>query len=180
MHYGKQRKSMIRKILVYPDPKLKKKSAPVSVIDDKVRELARDMAETMYDAPGVGLAAPQVGVHQRVIVIDVSPKDEEPGLIVAINPEIVHAEGESCEEEGCLSVPRYGATVPRYARVMVKALDLEGEEVVYRADGLLAIAFQHEIDHLNGTLFVDHLSPLKKDIFRKKYRQMVEEARVGG
>jgi len=171
---------MIRKILVYPDPELKKKSAPVAIIDDKVRELARDMAETMYDAPGVGLAAPQVGVHQRVIVIDVSPKDEEPGLIVAINPEIVHAEGESYEEEGCLSVPRYGANVRRHAKVVVKALDLEGKEAVYRADGLLAIAFQHEIDHLNGTLFVDHLSPLKKDIFRKKYRQMVEEARVGG
>jgi len=89
---------MIRKILVYPDPELKKKSAPVAIIDDKVRDLARDMVETMYDAPGVGLAAPHVGVHQRVIVIDVSPKDEEPGLIVAINPEIVHAEGESYEE----------------------------------------------------------------------------------
>ncbi len=170
---------MIRKILVYPDLELKKKSAPVAIIDDKIRELARDMAETMYDAPGVGLAAPQVGVHQRVIVIDVSPKDEDPGLIVAINPEIVHAEGESFEEEGCLSVPRYGANVRRHAQVVVRALDLEGKEVVYRADGLLAIAFQHEIDHLNGTLFVDHLSPLKKDIFRKKYRQMMEEARVG-
>jgi peptide deformylase len=170
---------MIRKILVYPDPELKKKSAPVAIIDDKIRDLVRDMAETMYDAPGVGLAAPQVGVHQRVIVIDVSPKDEDPGLIVAINPGIVHAEGESFEEEGCLSVPRYGANVRRHAQVVVRALDLEGNEVVYRADGLLAIAFQHEIDHLNGTLFVDHLSPLKKDIFRKKYRQMVEEARVG-
>ncbi|MEA5112501.1 MAG: peptide deformylase [Geobacteraceae bacterium] len=170
---------MIRTILTYPNPELKKKSAPVAIITDKIRELVRDMAETMYDAPGVGLAAPQVGVHQRVIVIDVSPKDEQPNLIVAINPEIVHAEGESYEEEGCLSVPRYAANVHRHAKVVVKALDLEGEEVTYRADGLLAIAFQHEIDHLDGTLFVDHLSPLKKDIFRKKYRQMVEEARVG-
>lgn len=170
---------MIRKILTYPNPELKKKSAPVTIITNKIRELARDMAETMYDAPGVGLAAPQIGVHQRVIVIDVSPKDEQPNLIVAINPEIVHAEGESYEEEGCLSVPRYAANVRRHAKVVVKALDLEGEEVTYQADGLLAIAFQHEIDHLNGTLFVDHLSPLKRDIFRKKYRQMVEEARVG-
>lgn len=170
---------MIRTILTYPNPELKKKSVPVAIITDKIRELARDMAETMYDAPGVGLAAPQIGVHQRVIVIDVSPKDEQPNLIVAINPEIVHAEGESYEEEGCLSVPRYAANVHRHAKVVVKALDLEGEEVTYRADGLLAIAFQHEIDHLDGTLFVDHLSPLKKDIFRKKYRQMVEEARVG-
>ncbi len=170
---------MIRTILTYPNPELKKKSAPVAIITDKIRELARDMAETMYDAPGVGLAAPQIGVHQRVIVIDVSPKDEQPNLIVAINPEIVHAEGESYDEEGCLSVPRYAANVRRHAKVVVKALDLEGEEVTYQADGLLAIAFQHEIDHLNGNLFVDHLSPLKRDIFRKKYRQMVEEARVG-
>ena len=170
---------MIRTILTYPNPELKKKSAPVAIITDKIRELVRDMAETMYDAPGVGLAAPQVGVHQRVIVIDVSPKDEPPNLIVAINPEIVHAEGDSYEEEGCLSVPRYAANVRRHAKVVVKALDLEGEEVTFQVDGLLAIAFQHEIDHLDGTLFVDHLSPLKKDIFRKKYRHMVEEARVG-
>jgi len=170
---------MIRTILTYPNPELKKKSAPVAIITDKIRALVRDMAETMYDAPGVGLAAPQIGVHQRVIVIDVSPKDEQPNLIVAINPEIVHAEGESYEEEGCLSVPRYAANVRRHAKVVVKALDLEGEELTYQAEGLLAIAFQHEIDHLDGALFVDHLSPLKKDIFRKKYRQMVEEARVG-
>lgn len=97
---------------------------------------------------------------------------------MAINPEIIHAEGESYEEEGCLSVPRYGANVRRHARVVVKAVNLEGEEVTFRAEGLLAIAFQHEIDHLNGILFVDHLSPLKKEIFRKKYRN-AEQARVG-
>ncbi len=169
---------MIRRILTYPDPELKKKSAPVTVINEKTRELVRDMAETMYDAPGVGLAAPQVGVHQRVIVIDVSPKDEAPQLIVAVNPVIIHSEGESYEEEGCLSVPKYGANVRRHAAVVVKALNLEGEEMIYRADGLLAIAFQHEIDHLDGILFVDHLSPLKREIFRKKYRQMTEQARV--
>lgn len=168
---------MIRRILTYPDPELKKKSAPVTVINDKIRELVRDMAETMYDAPGVGLAAPQIGVHQRVIVIDVSPKDEPAELIVAINPEIIHSEGESYEEEGCLSVPRYGANVRRHARVVVKAVNLEGEEVTYRAEELLAIAFQHEIDHLDGILFVDHLSPLKKEIFRKKYRH-AEQTRV--
>lgn len=169
---------MIRRILTYPDPALKKKSAPVAIINDKIRELVRDMAETMYDAPGVGLAAPQIGVHQRVIVIDVSPKDQEPNLIVAINPEIIHATGESYEEEGCLSVPRYGANVRRHASVVVKAVNLEGEEVTWRAEGLLAVAFQHEIDHLDGILFVDHLSPLKKEIFRKKYRQTAEQARV--
>src|SRR6185369_12687744 len=115
---------MIRTILTYPDPELKKKSAPVTVITDKIRELARDMAETMYDAPGVGLAAPQIGIHQRVIVIDVACKDEPPALIAAINPVIIHAEGETFEEEGCLSVPKYAANVRRHARVIVKGLDL--------------------------------------------------------
>ena len=166
---------MIRTILVYPDPELKKKSLPVTIINDKTRELVRDMAETMYAAPGVGLAAPQIGVHQRIAVIDVSAKDEMPELIVAINPVIIHADGESYEEEGCLSVPKYAANVRRHARVVVKALNLDGEEITYKADDLLSIAFQHEIDHLDGILFIDHLSPLKKDMFRKKYRRMVDE-----
>jgi peptide deformylase len=166
---------MIRTILAYPDPELKKRSNPVTVITDKTRELVRDMAETMYDAPGVGLAAPQIGVHQRIIVIDVSAQDEPPALIVAINPEIVHAEGEAFEEEGCLSVPRFSANVRRHAKVVVKALNLDGEEVTYRADDLLSIAFQHEIDHLDGVLFIDHLSPLKKGIFRKRYQRVLEE-----
>ena len=162
---------MVRTILTYPDPELKKHAAPVTVITDKTRELVKDMAETMYDAPGVGLAAPQIGVLQRVIVIDVSGKDEAPELIVAINPEIVHAEGEAFEEEGCLSIPKFSANVRRHARVVVKALNLDGEELTYRCDDLLAIAFQHEIDHLDGILFIDHLSPLKKGIFRKRYQR---------
>jgi len=166
---------MIRTILHFPDPELKKKSTPVTVINDATRALVKDMAETMYAAPGVGLAAPQIGVHQRIIVIDVSPKDEEPDLIVAINPVIIHADGESYEEEGCLSVPKYAANVRRHARVVVKALDLDGNEVTYKADDLLAIAFQHEIDHLDGILFVDHLSPLKREMFRKRYRRSREE-----
>ena len=165
---------MIRTILTFPNPELKKKSAAVVVINDAVRELAQDMAETMYDAPGVGLAAAQLGVHQRVIVIDVSGKDEAPGLIVAINPVIVHAEGEAYEEEGCLSVPKYAANVRRHARVVVKALDLEGNEQTWRAEELLAIAFQHEIDHLDGILFIDHLSPLKRDLFQRRARRMAE------
>jgi peptide deformylase len=166
---------MIRKILSFPDPELKKKSVPVTIINDNTRELVRDMAETMYAAPGVGLAAPQIGIHQRITVIDVSAKDEMPELIVAINPVIIYADGESYEEEGCLSVPKYAANVRRHARVVVKALNLDGNEITYKADGLLAIAFQHEIDHLDGILFIDHLSPLKRDMFRKKYRRMVEE-----
>lgn len=166
---------MIRAILTYPDPELKKKSAPVTIINDAVRDLARDMAETMYDAPGVGLAAPQIGVHQRVIVIDVSAKDEPPQLITAINPVIIHAEGEEYEEEGCLSVPKYAANVRRHAKVVVKGLDLDGNECTWRAEELLAIAFQHEIDHLEGILFVDHLSPLKRDLFRRKQRRLAEK-----
>jgi peptide deformylase len=166
---------MIRKILTFTDPELKKKSVPVTIINEKTRELLQDMAETMYAAPGVGLAAPQIGVHQRIMVIDVSVKDEMPELIVAINPFIVYADGESYEEEGCLSVPKYAANVRRHARVVVKAINLDGDEITYKAEGLLAIAFQHEIDHLDGILFIDHLSPLKKEMFRKKYRRMVEE-----
>ncbi len=168
---------MIRTILTYPNPELKKKSVPVTIITDAVRELVQDMSDTMYDAPGIGLAAPQIGIHQRVIVIDISGKDEPPDLIVAINPEIVYAEGEAYEEEGCLSVPDYAANVKRRARVIVKALDLDGAEQTWKADDLLAIAFQHEIDHLDGILFVDHLSSLKRELFQRKARKAAEEKR---
>jgi peptide deformylase len=169
---------MIRPILIFPDPELKKKSAPVAIINEKIREIVRNLAATMYDAPGIGLAAPQIGIHQRIAVIDVSAKDEEPDLIVAINPIIIHREGEVYDEEGCLSVIRFAANVRRSASVVVKMLNLEGEEVICKAEGLLAIAFQHEIDHLDGILFVDHLSPLKREMFIKKYRRMLEEAKV--
>lgn len=165
---------MIRPILIYPDPELKKKSAPVTIINDSIRQLVEDMTETMYDAPGVGLAAPQIGVHQRVIVIDIAGSDEPPALIAAINPVIVHAEGETFEEEGCLSVPKYAANVRRHAKIVVKGLNVDGEEATWRADGLLAVAFQHEIDHLDGILFIDHISQLKREIFRRKYRRSLE------
>ena len=168
---------MIRTILTYPNPELKKKSAAVTIITDSIRELVRDMAETMYAAPGIGLAAPQIGVHKRVIIIDISGKNEPPDLIVAIDPVIVHAEGEAYEEEGCLSVPDYAANVKRHARVVVKALDLEGTERTWKVEDLLAIAFQHEIDHLEGILFVDHLSTLKRELFQRKARKAAEERR---
>ena len=168
---------MIRTILTYPNPELKKKSATVTIITEATRNLVQDMAETMYAAPGIGLAAPQIGVHQSVIVIDVSGKNEPPDLIVAINPVIVHAEGEAFEEEGCLSVPDYAANVRRHAHVIVKALDLEGVERTWDAEDLLAIAFQHEIDHLQGILFVDHLSPLKRELFQRKAKKAAEEKR---
>jgi len=162
---------MIRPILTFPDPVLKQKAAPITVITDDIRQLARDMAETMYDAPGVGLAAPQIGVLQRLIVIDVAAKDEAPQLITAINPVIIQGEGEVYEEEGCLSVPDFSANVRRYETVVVKGLSLDGQERLWQADGLLAIAFQHEIDHLEGTLFVDRLSPLKRELFIKKTKK---------
>lgn len=162
---------MIRPILTFPDPVLKQKAAPVAVIDDEIRQLAKDMAETMYDAPGVGLAAPQIGVLRRLIVIDVAAKNEAPQLITAINPVIVQGEGEGYEEEGCLSVPDFSANVRRYETVVVKGLSLDGQERLWQADGLLAIAFQHEIDHLEGTLFVDRLSPLKRELFLKKSKK---------
>ncbi len=162
---------MIRPILTFPDPLLKQKSAPVTIITDEIIQLAKDMAETMYDAPGVGLAAPQIGVLQRVIVIDVAAKNDAPQLITVINPVVIHGEGETFEEEGCLSVPDFSANVKRYERVVVKGLSLEGQERIWHADDLLAVAFQHEIDHLDGILFVDRLSPLKRDLFVKKSKK---------
>lgn len=165
----------LMQIFHYPDPILKKPAKPVTGIDDEIRTLARNMAETMYAAPGVGLAAPQVGVSRRLIVLDCAPKDEAPQLITAINPQIVAREGEVCEEEGCLSVPAYYASVSRSAAVRVRYLDLDGRSVERDAEGLLSVCFQHEIDHLDGILFVDHLSPLKKSLFRKKYKKIMEQ-----
>lgn len=165
----------LRRILHYPEPVLKKISIPVETIDDELRALARDMAETMYDAPGVGLAAPQVGVSRRLIVMDCAPHDAPPELIIAINPEIIAREGEICEEEGCLSVPEYNAQVSRSAKITARYLNLEGQTVLREAEGLLSVAFQHEIDHLDGILFVDRLSPLKRGIFKKKYLKLMAQ-----
>jgi peptide deformylase len=165
----------LRTILHYPVPLLKKISAPVASLDAELKTLARDMAETMYAAPGVGLAAPQVGVLQRLVVIDCAPQDAPSDLIFAVNPEIVAREGEVFEEEGCLSVPEYSARVPRSAKVTARYLDLDGQTVVREAEGLLAVAFQHEIDHLDGILFVDRLSPLKRGIFKKKYQKLMAQ-----
>jgi peptide deformylase len=163
------------RILHYPEPVLQRRAEPIDTIDAGVRNLARDMAETMYAAPGVGLAAPQVGVSRRLIVLDCARKDEPPNLIVAVNPEIVARDGSCCEEEGCLSVPGYYTSVVRDARITVTFLDLDGQKQSLDADGLLAIAFQHEIDHLDGILFIDRLSPLKKGMFRRKYKKLLAQ-----
>ncbi len=147
-------------ILEYPDPRLRKVAVPVSAVTPEIQKLVRDMAETMYAAPGVGLAATQVDVHKRIVVMDISEAHDE--LRVFINPEIVAAEGEAECEEGCLSVPGYYDKVTRAARVVVRAQDANGEFFTLEADGLLAVCVQHEIDHLSGKVFVDRLSPLKR------------------
>ena len=147
-------------ILEYPDPRLRKIAAAVAAVTPEIQKLVRDMAETMYAAPGVGLAATQVDVHKRVIVIDIS--DARDDLRVFINPEIVTAEGDAEHEEGCLSVPGYYDKVTRAAKITVRAQDEGGRNFELEADGLLAVCVQHEMDHLLGKVFVDHLSPLKR------------------
>lgn len=160
-------------ILKFPDPRLRQKAKPIERVDDAIRRLADDMLETMYDAPGIGLAATQVGVAKQLIVIDVSEERNQP--LVLINPEIVNAEGEETMEEGCLSVPGFYETVKRAERVEVRALDRDGNPLELNLDGLLAVCVQHEIDHLHGKLFVDYLSKLKRERIRKK---LLKEARA--
>ncbi len=146
---------------------------PVTAIDAEVRRLATDMLDTMYAAPGIGLAAPQVGVPLRVIVVDLSVGEDRTQLIHLVNPELVAKEGEQRHEEGCLSMPGYGGAPVRPAKVVVKGLDLDGHEQVHTATDLLARAFCHEIDHLDGLLFVDRLSPLKRDLMKRKLKKQV-------
>ena len=160
----------IRPLVILPDPRLRLKSAPVDKIDDEVRRLADDMLETMYDAPGVGLAAIQIGEPRRLVTIDTAKKDEERRPIVLVNPEIVWASEEtSAYEEGCLSIPEYYEEVERPARGKVRYTNLDGKAVEVEAEGLLATVVQHEIDHLDGVLFIDHLSKLKRDRVVKKF-----------
>jgi peptide deformylase len=159
----------ILNILEYPDPRLHKIAAPVPVVNNEIRQLVRDMAETMYAAPGVGLAATQVDQHKRVIVNDVSETKND--LLVLINPEILAAEGEDENEEGCLSVPGYYDRVKRAARIRYRALDVEGSWFERDAEGLLAVCIQHEMDHLVGKVFVEYLSPLKQQRLKAKARK---------
>ena len=156
-------------ILEYPDPRLKKVAQPVTDFSEDVVKLVRDMAETMYDAPGVGLAATQVDVHKRIVVIDVS--DTRTELVVLVNPEIIEASGEIECEEGCLSVPGYYDKVVRAARVTVRARNERGEPFERTAEDMLAVCVQHEMDHLVGRMFVDYLSPLKRARLKNKQRK---------
>ena len=160
-------------ILRFPDPRLRKIAARIDRIDDGIRRLARDMAETMYEAPGIGLAATQVDVHKRLIVIDASETRDQ--LLTLINPEIVAEEGHQVREEGCLSVPGIYDKVERAEHVVVRYQCLEGNERMLGAEGLLAVCLQHEIDHLNGRVFVEHLSQLKQLRIRSKF---AKQARI--
>lgn len=163
------------KILEYPDPRLRTRASPVAVVDDRIRRLVTDMLATMYAAPGVGLAATQVDVHERVIVMDVSEERNQP--LALINPEIVERADVALGEEGCLSVPGFTESVERARRIRVRALDREGKPFEFAAEGLLAVCIQHELDHLEGKLFVDYLSELKRQRIRKK---LVKSARRDG
>jgi peptide deformylase len=166
-------------ILTAPDPRLKKKSLPVETVDAGVRQLMDDMLETMYDAPGIGLAAPQVGVLKRVIVLDIDREDTKTGPLFMANPEIVEASDEDLSyEEGCLSVPDHYSDVVRPAKVTVRYLDRDGKQQDLACDGLLATCVQHEIDHLDGILFIDHISALKRNmILRKLLKARKEQER---
>lgn len=160
-------------ILHYPDPRLHTKAVPVAVVNERIRTLVADMAETMYAAPGIGLAATQVNVHERVIVIDVS--EDRSGLLALINPEITARSGEQTCDEGCLSLPGIYEKVTRAERVTVRALNEKGETIQFEADGLLAVCVQHEIDHLDGKVFVEYLSLLKQNRIKTK---IAKKARI--
>ncbi|MBB6308065.1 peptide deformylase [Xanthobacter tagetidis] len=170
----------IRPILILPEPKLRAISKPVAKIDGEVRKLVEDMFETMYDAPGIGLAAIQVGVERRIVTIDTARDGEDKKPLALINPEIVAASDElSVYSEGCLSIPEYYEEVERPARVAIRFMDLEGKLREMEADGLFATCVQHEIDHLNGVLFIDHLSKLKRDRVIKKFAKQAKRDAEG-
>lgn len=160
-------------ILYFPDAQLRRTASEIVTVDGKVANLADEMLETMYAAPGIGLAATQVNVHQRLFVMDVSEENDSP--LVFINPEILETEGEAEMQEGCLSIPGVYETVRRPAQVRVAAVDREGNPFEMDADGLLAVCIQHEIDHLNGKLFVDYLSPLKRNRIRKRMEKWIRD-----
>jgi len=165
----------IKKIFTYPDPVLRQKVEPVTCFDESLRQLAVDLAETMYAAPGAGLAANQIGVCKRGVVIDVSRGEDEKKHLVLVNPEIIEKEGCQVEEEGCLSVIDLTANVERFKKLLVRAQDLEGKAWEFPAEDFFARVIQHELDHLNGVLFIDHLSPLKRTLYKKRLKKLLRE-----
>ena len=170
----------LRDILIIPDKRLRLVSEPVKKIDSEVKKLVEDMFETMYEAPGIGLAAIPIGVPRRIVTLDLSKKDEDKAQRVFINPEIVWSSDEhNVHEEGCLSIPEFYEEVERPAQVRVKYLDLAGKQQELEAGGLLATCLQHEIDHINGVLFIDHISKLKRDRITKKFTKVAKRAVEG-
>lgn len=171
----------IKQIITLPDPILRQVSKPVTMVDDALKKLAHDMLETMYNAPGVGLAAVQVGEPIALLVVDVAGKDEVPAPRIVINPEIVwRADTRSVYEEGCLSIPEYYAEVERPESVRIRFMDLDEKIHEEQVEGLLATCLQHEIDHLNGQLFIDHISKLKRDIVIRKFKKLARDKMKDG
>jgi peptide deformylase len=169
----------IKKILTFPNPVLRQKVETVTSFDDSLKELASDLAETMYDAPGAGLAANQIGVCLRVVVVDVSAGKEEKKHLVLVNPEIIEKEGCQIDEEGCLSVIDLTANVERYRKLLIRAQDLDGKSWEFPAEDFFARVIQHELDHLNGILFIDHLSSLKRALYKKRLKKILREQEEG-
>jgi peptide deformylase len=167
---------MLLPILKYGAPELKRVSVPVDVFNSELEKIAKNMVETMYGAPGIGLAAPQVGLNIRLATVDLSVGEDKGRLIAICNPEVISIEGEQKSEEGCLSIPEFTDTILRPKRMVVRGQDLHGDEIRIEAEGLLARCFSHEIDHLNGVLFIDHLSSVKKNLVRNKIKKL---ARAG-
>lgn len=168
---------MIRKIITYPSPILSKKAAPVTDFDDELSQLITDMVETMFDAPGAGLAANQVGVSKRVVVINTSEKEKDADRqsIALINPEIIYGEGSQVDVEGCLSVIEYSTNVKRFQKIVVQAQDVKGQEIKFEAEDFFARVIQHECDHLEGKLFIDRISSLKRNLYKKKLKKILAE-----
>jgi len=169
----------IKKILTFPNPVLRQKVKTVTSFDESLKELATDLAETMYDAPGAGLAANQIGVCLRVVVVDVSENKEEKKHLVLVNPEIIDKEGCQIDEEGCLSVIDLTAKVERYRKLLVRAQDLDGKSWEFPAEDFFARVIQHELDHINGILFIDHLSSLKRMLYKKRLKKILHEQEEG-
>jgi peptide deformylase len=163
---------MVHEILVWPHPVLKQKAQPVTKVDDEIRNIIKDLFDSMYAADGVGLAAPQIGVLKNIIVLDTTPKQPESRPIAMINPEILTLDGKTVYKEGCLSVPGEAEEVERAKGITVRYLDEQGQAQTITADGLLAIAVQHETDHLKGVMFVDHISALKRELIRKRMKKI--------
>jgi len=167
---------MLLPVLKYGAPELKRVSTPVDRFDGELERIARNMVETMYAAPGIGLAANQVGLNLRLATVDLSVGEDPGQLIILCNPEIVSVEGEQKSEEGCLSVPEFTDVIVRPRQLVLRAQDIHGDEIRMEADGLLARCFSHEVDHLNGVLFIDHLTPLKRNLIRSRIKKL---ARAG-